>query len=230
VERRVASDAPSSTTARPVRYGTVLLLILASIAAPFLVAGDTAGATAVALLQAITVAAALGASGASRRVVRPSMVGLAVAVVLIIGAGLVASARGLEVPLQSDAARLIALVLALYVPVLIVQDLARRQPTINLQTVWAALCVYLLLGLAFASVHLVMERAVPGSYTRELDQVTAIYFSYITMTTVGFGDITPVRGPAQAVTLLHAVIGQLYLVSIVAAVVGNLGRQREPRR
>jgi hypothetical protein len=230
VEGRVGSDEPSSVTGRPVRYGTVLLLILASIATPFVVTGDTAGATVVALLQALTVAAALLASRVSPRTVRITVVGLVVAVVVVVGAGVLEAARGLEAPLQTDAARVIAIVLALYVPVLIVRDVVLRHPTISLQTVWAALCLYLLLGLAFSALHLMIERAAPGSYSRELDQVTAVYFSYVTMTTVGFGDITPVRGPAQAVTLLHAVIGQLYLVSIVAAVVGNLGRQREPRR
>jgi hypothetical protein len=184
----------------------------------------------VALLQALTVAAALLASRVSPRTVRITVVGLVVAVVVVVGAGVLEAARGLEAPLQTDAARMIAIVLALYVPVLIVRDVVLRHPTISLQTVWAALCLYLLLGLAFSALHLMIERAAPGSYSRELDQVTAVYFSYVTMTTVGFGDITPVRGPAQAVTLLHAVIGQLYLVSIVAAVVGNLGRQREPRR
>jgi hypothetical protein len=214
------------TTARPVRYGTVLLLILASVAAPFVVVGDNAGATAVALLQGTTVAAALRASGVPRRVVRWTLLGLAVALVAVVGAGVLEAVRGYEAPLQSDAARIITLVLALYVPVLIVRDLTTRQVRIDLQTVWAALCLYLLLGLAFASLHLVIDRVAPGSYTRELDQITALYFAYVTMTTVGFGDVTPVRGPAQAVTILHAVIGQLYLVSVVAAVVGNLGRER----
>jgi hypothetical protein len=217
------------TTARPVRYGTVLLLILASVAAPFLVPGDTAGATAVALLQAATVVAALRASGVRRPVVRLTMLGLALAVVLVVGAGLVEALRGTDAPLRNDAARIIGILLALYVPFLIVGDLSRRRFTIDLQTVWAALCLYLLLGLAFASLHLLIDRAAPGSYSRELDQVTAVYFAYIAMTTVGFGDITPVRGPAQAATLLQAVLGQLYLVSVVAAIVGNLGREREPR-
>jgi hypothetical protein len=224
----VTGEEMTTATAPPVRYGTVLLLILASVAAPFLVPGDTAGATAVALLQAATVVAALRASGVPRRVVRLTLVGLGLAVVLVVGAGVVEALRGYEAPLQTDAARIIGIVLALYVPVLIVRDLALRHFTIDLQTVWAALCLYLLLGLAFASIHLMVDRAAPGSYSRELDQVTAVYFAYIAMTTVGFGDITPVRPPAQAVTVLQAVLGQLYLVSVVAAIVGNLGRVREP--
>jgi hypothetical protein len=217
------------TTTRPVRYGTVLLLILASVVAPFIVPGDTAGAAAVALLQAATVVAALRASGVRRPIARLTMLGLALAVVLGVGAGVVGALQGTGAPLRTDVARIIGLVLALYVPVLIVRDLARWRFTIDLQTVWAALCLYLLLGLAFAYVHLLVDRAAPGSYSRDLDQVTAVYFAYIAMTTVGFGDITPVRGPAQAATLVQAVLGQLYLVSIVAAVVGNLGRERTPR-
>ncbi len=53
-----------------------------------------------------------------------------------------------------------------------------------------------------------------------------LYFSFITLTTVGFGDLTPRTDLGRALTVIEAVLGQLYLVSAVALVVGNIGRRR----
>jgi hypothetical protein len=55
------------------------------------------------------------------------------------------------------------------------------------------------------------------------------YFSIVTLTTVGFGDITAVSGVARTLVALEALIGQIYLVTVVAVVVGHLGvaRRRE---
>jgi hypothetical protein len=207
------------------RYGVVLLLILAAIAAPFLLPGRALAPVAVALLQSVTVLAALRASGASRATMRVTIGGLGVLLLLALVAGVALLTTGAGTGVLLNATRLIALALAVYTPVLIVGDLARHR-NITLQTVWAALCIYLLLGLAFASVHLLIDVAQAGSYSRPLDQETALYLSFVTMTTVGFGDITPARGPAQAATIVQAIGGQLYLVSVVAALVGNLGRTR----
>jgi hypothetical protein len=207
------------------RYGVVLLLILAAIAAPFLLPGEALAPVAVALLQAVTVLAALRASGAPRATMRVTIGSLGVLLLLALVAGVAVLTTGAGTGVLLNTTRLIALALAVYTPVLIVGDLARHR-SITLQTVWAALCVYLLLGLAFASVHLLIGVVQAGSYSRPLDQETALYLSFVTMTTVGFGDITPARGPAQAATIVQAIGGQLYLVSVVAALVGNLGRTR----
>jgi voltage-gated potassium channel Kch len=56
------------------------------------------------------------------------------------------------------------------------------------------------------------------------------YFSFITLTTVGYGDLTPGTELGQLLASLEALTGQLFLVSVVALVVGNLGRDLPHRR
>jgi hypothetical protein len=219
------ADRPLERDGTSGRYHLVLLLILASVTAPFLAPVEGIGSVVTALLQAVTVLAALRVSGADEVTLRRTgtVLGVLLAVVALAAVGFVVTGVGTASLL--DATRAIGLLLAGYVPVIIVRDLVRH-PAISLQTVWAALCLYLLIGLAFAFAHLLVDRLAPGSYTRAMDDVTALYLSYVTLSTVGFGDVTPVSGPAQALAILQATLGQLYLVSIVAALVGNLGRVR----
>jgi len=58
--------------------------------------------------------------------------------------------------------------------------------------------------------------------------VNHIYFSFITLTTTGFGDLTPAYGPGRMLAAIEAIIGQLYLVSVVAIVVSAYSGRRHP--
>ncbi len=89
-----------------------------------------------------------------------------------------------------------------------------------------ALSVYLLLGIGFGVLNMLVEQFLPGSY-RGLDidmegrvGIDLIYFSFVTMTTLGYGDLTPVRPLAQAVAYMGAIIGQFYIAVLVAGLVG----------
>jgi hypothetical protein len=99
------------------------------------------------------------------------------------------------------------------------------------QTLVGALCVYLLLGLFYASVYGVMGAWHPPFFTQSPTHsaVTYLYFSYVTMTTVGYGDFTARTDIARMVAVSQALFGQIYLVTVVAVVVSNLGRRRKPR-
>ena len=57
-----------------------------------------------------------------------------------------------------------------------------------------------------------------------------MYFSFITMATVGYGDLTPRGGLGRALAVIEGLLGQIYLVTAVAALVGNLGQTRAPRQ
>jgi len=101
---------------------------------------------------------------------------------------------------------------------------------IDTSVVLGVLCVYLLLALFFAAVHQILA-AFSSHYVNGAPQPPSaadlLYFSVITLTTVGYGDITPAAESARAVAVLEALTGQLYLVSVVAAVVGGWqGRRR----
>lgn len=95
---------------------------------------------------------------------------------------------------------------------------------VDTATVLGVLCIYLLFALLFASANQFLAAFVHDYLKGTSDPPTAsdlLYFSVITITTVGFGDITPASTVARAVTVTEALTGQLYLVSVVAGVVGG---------
>lgn len=102
-------------------------------------------------------------------------------------------------------------------------------PRINGQTVLGAICVYLLLGLTFGfffhGLWAIDHRAFSGNLGPSA-QAGLGYFSYVTLATLGYGDILPVSQWARSLAVLEALIGQIFLVTLVAALVGNLGRER----
>lgn len=103
-----------------------------------------------------------------------------------------------------------------------------REKTVSVDTVAAALCGYMLIGVAFGHLHSFATSQIPGSFgglpagTGEYEtHFLLTYFSFITLTTVGYGDITPARDTARALAMLEAVIGQFYLAVLVADLVGK---------
>jgi hypothetical protein len=107
-----------------------------------------------------------------------------------------------------------------YVIFLILVSLFRvKQVTFN--TIYGAVSVYLLIGTTFSMLYTLMETLTPGSFfideTRSLDFV---FFSFTTLTTLGYGDITPVSAYARTATSLQAIIGVLYTAILISRFVG----------
>lgn len=91
---------------------------------------------------------------------------------------------------------------------------------------FASINIYLLLGIIGAFAFMLIENINPGSLMNlQLEDLTHpsrfYYFSFSTLTTLGYGDITPTTTPAQAVSILLSTCGQLYLTIIVAIIVGR---------
>lgn len=90
----------------------------------------------------------------------------------------------------------------------------------------AAICVYLLMGVTFGMVFSLIETVEPGSFVRNTQIVAGeeandlTYYSYVTLTTLGYGDITPTSEVARSFSILEAVLGQLYLAVLIARLVG----------
>jgi len=105
---------------------------------------------------------------------------------------------------------------------------------VNGPVVAGALCVYLLVGLFFAQLYGLIDRtAKPFFVQRESEQaepVDFIYFSYVTMTTVGYGDLTARSDLGRRRAITEARVGQLWLVTVVALTVSRLGRLRDRGR
>lgn len=95
---------------------------------------------------------------------------------------------------------------------------------VTLDVIMAAVCVYFFIGLMWGFVFCLMEILQPGSFRGGQGQAAAvsdlIYYSFVTQTTLGYGDITPATAPARSLSLLEAIIGQLYLAVLVARLVG----------
>jgi hypothetical protein len=86
-----------------------------------------------------------------------------------------------------------------------------------------AICGYFLVGLMWASFFALIEALHPGSFTcgetTSLDMQDLIYFSFVTLTTTGYGDIAPATGQARALSILEAVMGQMYVAVNIATLV-----------
>ncbi len=101
------------------------------------------------------------------------------------------------------------------------------------EKVFGALCAYIFIGLLFALIFAHLDYRDPGSFSISNDLLaeklagepmqlqTFTYFSFVTMTTLGYGDITPVTDNAQTLAWLEALIGQLYLAVMVAGFVAT---------
>ena len=99
------------------------------------------------------------------------------------------------------------------------------EETVSRQTISAAVAVYLLLAMMWTFIYRLIENLYPASFAVAHDQLHGaeniyLYFSLVTITTLGYGDITPIRGQAVSLAVLEAITGQIYLVVVVAWFVG----------
>lgn len=209
---------------RTVGYPLLLGLLVVVVGLALALSARPVGILVTVTVQAVTVAVALTAAGAPQRL-RRGVGGVLVVVVLVL-AVITSPLTPASPELSLRLARMVGLGLSVAVPVRIARDVARSR-RITLDTVAAGLCVYLLLGLAFGYAHVLVSGWLPGAYSTALTDQDAMYLSFVTLTTVGFGDVVPLLGPARAVTIVEGVMGQLYLVSVIAVLVGNLGRERQ---
>jgi hypothetical protein len=103
-----------------------------------------------------------------------------------------------------------------------------RASGVTPQAVAGGLALYLLIGLAFSYIIGAVAQGAQGPYFAQGTDGTSgqrIYFSFTAMTTTGFGDLTPRTDVGRSLTVLEMLIGQIYLVVVVALLVGNLRRR-----
>ena len=212
-------------------FGLVLLLLIVSF---FVLALGDANVylqiLSLVLFAAVTWLA-LRASQVQRRILR-------LALALIPLATLVAVVLVLE---GSDhtatvVSKTLVVLLVVVAPVAILRRLAAH-PVISLNTFYGAVCVYLLIAMFFATMFGLIAEISGDPFFAQLqspaDEATSIdylYFSLVTITTMGYGDLTAAASVGRMAAVFEAVFGQLYLITVVALVVQNLGPQSRVRR
>ncbi len=212
------------------RYGLVLLLAVLSTGVQMALPDTPAAWLLQATLMAATVVTALFAEDATRAqwrrvgwLVGISMVALIAAAI----AGQGQAERGITFGLNG----LLAIAGAIIVARGVVGGI-RMEQRVTLHSVMGALTVYLLAGLVFGFSYGVMD-SIAGSpvlsHIGSDKHAEEVYFSFITLATVGYGDIVPIVSASRMTSVLEALFGQLYLVTIVAVIVSNVAPRRAQR-
>jgi hypothetical protein len=204
---------------RPDAFGVVLILILATITV-FAAADGPLGQFISVALSGGTLLFVLRTAQARRRTFRFAAVVVAIAVLSAAGALLLGDTA------RSSTASLVGVLLAIVAPVVILRRIV-SSPTITFRLVLGALAIYLLLGLTYSYLFPLIGTMTNGPFfvqTASPPSADYLYFSYTTLTTVGYGDFTAASSVGRIVAVSEALIGQLYLVSAVALLVGNIGR------
>jgi len=204
------------------RYGLLLGLIGTSLtfqlAAPV---GDWSRLVTVAL-QGATLLLALWTSGVRPLLLRAA--GAAVALALVGSATAVVSGGDVG----SDSTTLTNLLLVGLAPAAIAVGVVRSMRAdraVTVATMFGVLCIYLLVGMFFAFVYGAINALGSSEvFSGHADPTQAdfLYFSFTTLTTTGYGDFVAATGLGRAMAITEALVGQVYLVTVVAAIVSNL--------
>jgi hypothetical protein len=215
-------ERAATPSARRERYGLLLLSIIAAFAVQGIANEGRYEQVVVSALLATTLLLALWAANARTRVLRVAAA--------IGGAVLLASiAEAASGSVNGAASRLANLLLVTLAPPVIVLGVVRNirsRNGVTIEAVFGVLCVYLLLGMSFAFVYGVMGRYEGSFFEQNVPASVShcLYFSFITLTTVGYGDLTASSNLGHTLSAFEALIGQIYLVTIVSLFVGNLRR------
>src|SRR5919109_4390901 len=202
-------------------YASLLTLLLANFFLFELVDDRRWGAVGSTLLSALALLVAISDPEAGHRISPRHwiLVGACVALAPIVLVVDSASVVGLTYLLP------VALLVTATLPITIIRVLRHRRVTY--ETVLGALCAYVLLGLLFAFVFLAIEEfrgdffAQPGEHP----QSEFLYFSFISLTTLGLSASTPSVGLPMALTAVEALVGAIFLVTLVARLVTLWVRQ-----
>ncbi len=207
------------------RY-TWLLISLLLLAIASLFVSSVAGANLVDLFGALVMIAAVYAVSRSRREL---YIALTLAIPTLLGGLGVQLGASIAVLMAVEA---IAIIFFGFVASSILRGVLSSR-RVTLDTINGAICGYLMIGLTFAAIYALFLEANPGSLhfaetfgpenLRLLEEtrfLRLIYYSFVTITTTGYGDIRAVTPAARLASVVEAMIGQFYIAILVARLVG----------
>src|SRR4051812_16158205 len=227
--RSVGRDPRSIARRREIvlrqRYGLLLVCLFALFVFTGVAPGGPWQDTLVTALAATTLILSLRAGDVTPRMT---------AVFTVIGTALVLIVAGLALTGVSNAAvsRVTAFALVAVAPPAIVLGVVRglrERGGASVQAIMGVLCIYLLMGMVWAFVYGSLDRLGGDRFFASGVTATAsrcLYFSFTTLTTVGYGDLTARSNLGHTLAVTEALIGQIYLVTVVALLVSGLARSR----
>jgi hypothetical protein len=200
--------------ASPDSYGLVLVLILTTYVLATSLSGRW-GASIVIVTQIATVALALRTSQARPGFSRAARILLVLAAVAAITNLFVTKSWMLSMVFAASC------FLYLVAPISIVRHIAWRKQ-VDQETMFGALSAYLLIGMAFGFLYVFVARVQHAPFFGAQGDGTVsqtLFFSFVTLTTTGYGNLVPAGNPGQTLAILEALLGQLFLVTGLAKIV-----------
>ena len=220
-----AGQEQSIDEERRARFGLLLIAIIAAFAIQGIATPGRWEQFVVSALLALTLMLSLSLAEARPRVRTP----FAIVTGALVLASLIEAVAG---DANGYVTRIANLLLVTFAPtavaVGIIRTLRARQ-RVTIEAVLGVLCLYLLLGMFFAFVYGLIGR-IDGTFFAQDVQATVarcLYFSFTTLTTVGYGDLTAASNLGHTLSVSEALVGQIYLVTVVSVIVANLGRRRQ---
>jgi Ion channel len=222
VEASGSSPVPGAHAEGRRRYGLLLAATLLSLAVQGIAPPSAPQQVVVSALAGATLLLALRAAKLERRLL-PLAAGLALVVVTL------TIVRVTVGGIDDGASRTMnALLVGLGPPAVaigIVREL-RSSARVRLEAVMGVLSLYMLLGMLFAFVYGAIDRFDGPFFANGASATVShcLYFSFVTQTTVGYGDFTARTNLGHTLAVFEALLGQIYLVTVVSLIVSNLGR------
>jgi hypothetical protein len=230
---RIAAPATGAAGARRTgarhRYGLLLVTTIVSLAVQGIVPPSAWQQVAVTALAGASLLLAFRAAGLSGRLVIFAAA-LATAILAVSAIGATAGGIG-DGTVRAMNAALVALGPPA-VAVGVVGDL-RSSGQVRLEAVMGVLSLYVLLGMLFGFVYGAIDRFGSDPFFASGASATVsrcLYFSFTTLTTVGYGDLVARSDAGHTLAVFEALLGQIYLVTVVSLIVSNLGRPARPGR
>lgn len=217
----------SNSRERRERYGLLLAATLAAFFVQGVATPERWEEVLVTALLAMTLMLALWAADARQQVVRAAWVVTLAVVAFSVSEAISGDVHGAAPRI----ANLLLVVLAPPVVVLGVTRSLRAHGGVTVEAVFGVLCLYILVGMLFALIYGSIDRLGSEFFANNAQATPSncLYFSFTTLTTVGYGDLTARSNLGHTLSVAEALLGQIYLVTIVSVVVSNL-RRREPAR
>jgi hypothetical protein len=206
----------------------VLLLLLATLALLHGLLAERAGQDDVLILVLLATLAAGAAEAAASGMIALIAGGLATLTFCA-----VIAARWFHMESAIQAQPVLLAIFFAFCAVRLLQKVL-RPGLVNAGKLYDAASIYLLLGLTWSALYNWTEQQVPGSFrvatdtSRPVSSETLLYFSFTTLTTVGFGDVVAVRSLSRMLASMEAITGVLYVAILIARLAGSYG-QREAR-